>query len=118
MAPLVKRVTQATEAYQDLQGKMDKSEVPGSWDLQGLLDPQDPQALDVQWDLGLRILKGPEASGYCMNRESPDQWLQVVPKEKKETRDPRVTEGWMEPALWGPPDPGDHQVASRSCLVL
>lgn len=49
-------MTQATEAYQDLQGKMDKSAVPGSWDLQGLLDPQDPQALDVQWDLGLRYV--------------------------------------------------------------
>ena len=52
--PLPYRVTLAAEAYQDLRGKTDKLALLGSWDLQGLLDPQGPQALDVQWDLDLR----------------------------------------------------------------
>jgi len=117
MAQSVKRATLATEAYQDLQGKMDKLALLGSWDPQGLLDPQGPQVLDVQRDLGLRIPKGLEASGCYTNPESPDQWLRVVPKEKKETRDPRVTEAWMEPALWDPLGPGGRLVASRSCPV-
>lgn len=47
-------MTLATEAYRDLQGKMDKLALPGSWDPQGLLDHQDPQVLVVQRDLGLR----------------------------------------------------------------
>lgn len=47
-------MTLATEAYQDPQEKMDKLALLESWDLQGLLDPQDPQALDVQQDLNLR----------------------------------------------------------------
>lgn len=118
MGQPVKRVTLAAEAYQDLRGKTDKLALLGSWDLQGLLDPQGPQALDVQWDLDLRIPKGLEASGCCMNPGSLDQRFQVVPKEKKETRGPRVTEGWMEPALWDPLGPGGRQGTSRSCPVL
>lgn len=93
MAQLVKRVTPATEAHQDPQGKMDKLAFLGSWDPQGLPGPLDPPALDAQWDLDLRILKVLEASVYCMNPESLDQWLRLVPKEKKETWDPRVKEG-------------------------
>lgn len=95
MAQSVKRVTPATEAHQDAQGKMDKLALLGSWDLQGLLGPQGPQALSVQWNLNLR-----------------------VSKEKKETQGSRVKEGWMAPALWDLLDLGDHQGASRSCLVL
>lgn len=118
MAQLVKRVIPAAEAYQDPQGKMDKLALLGSWDPQGLLDPLGPQALDVRWDWALRTPKALEASGCYMNPESLDQWLQLAPKEKKETRDPRAKEGWMEPALWDPLAPGDHQGALKSCLVL
>lgn len=73
MAQLVKRVTPATEAHQDPQGKMDKLALLGSWDPQGLLDPLDLRVLGVQWDLDLRIPKALEASGYCTNPESLDQ---------------------------------------------
>lgn len=73
MAQLVKRVTLATEAHQDPQGKMEKLVFLGSWDPQGLPGPLDPQALDAQWNLDLRILKALEASGYCTNPESLDQ---------------------------------------------
>lgn len=111
MVQLVKRVTLAIEAYQDPQGRMDKLVLLGSWDHQGLLDPLGPQVLDVQQDLDLRIPKALEVSGCCMNPGFLDQWLQVVPKEKKEIRAPRVTEGWMETALWDLPGPGDHQDA-------
>lgn len=117
MAQLVKRVIPATEAYQDPQGKMDKLALLGSWDPQGLLDPLGPQALDVQQDLYLRIPRAQEASGTYTS-PSLGQRRQVVPKEKKETGDLRVTEGWTEPALWDPLGPGGHQGASRSCLVL
>lgn len=117
MAQLVKRVILATEAYQDPQGKLDKLVLLGSWDPQGLLDPLGPQALDAQQDLDLRIPRAQEASGTYTS-PSLGQRLQVVPKEKKETGDRRVTEGWMEPALWDPLGPGGHQGASRSCLVL
>lgn len=118
MAQLVKRVTPATEAHQDPEGKMDKLALLGSWDPQGLPGPLGAQALTVGWDLNLRIQKALGASGYSMNPESLDQRLQMVSKEKKETRDSRVKEGWMERALWDPLAPGDHQGASRSCLVL
>lgn len=47
-------MTLAAEAYPDLQGKMDKLALLGSWDPRGLLDLQGPQVLDVQRDLGLR----------------------------------------------------------------
>lgn len=118
MAQSVRRVTPATEAHQDPQGKMDKPALPGSWDHQGLLDPLGPQALNVQWGLKLRILKALEAWGAGMNPESLDRRFPVVSKEKKETQDSRAKEGWMETALWDPLGPGDHQGASRSCLVL
>lgn len=118
MAQSVKRVTPATEAHQVAQGKMDKLALLGSWDPQGLLGPQGPQALSVQWNLNLSILKALEPSGHGMNPESQDQMLQMVSKEKKETQGSRVKEGWMAPALWDLLDLGDHQGASRSCLVL
>lgn len=35
---------------------MDKLALLGSWDPQGLLGPQGPQALSVQWNLNLRYL--------------------------------------------------------------
>lgn len=52
-------MTLAAEAYPDLQGKMDKLALLGSWDPRGLLDPQGPQVLDVQRDLGLRYFPPP-----------------------------------------------------------
>lgn len=50
------RVILATEAYLGPQGKMVKLELLVSWDRQGLLDPQAPQAQDVQQNLDLRYL--------------------------------------------------------------
>lgn len=63
MAQLVRRETQGTEAYQGPQEKLDKLALLESWVLQGHLDLLDPQVLDVQRNLDLRILKALEASG-------------------------------------------------------
>ncbi|KAB1280145.1 Collagen alpha-1 chain [Camelus dromedarius] len=123
MAQLVKRVIPATEAYQDPLGKTDKLALLGSGDPQGLLDPLGPQALDVQRDLDLRILKALEASGCCMNPESLDQRLQVYgPKGEKGDQGPKGDRGMDGASIVGPPGPrgppGRIEVLSSSLVNI